>query len=147
MSAIQDKRVVLIEDNLDYIEMLTVRLNINGYNVFSADNGLDGLQLVREILPDLVILDLKMPALTQGGDNSPIAFDEHMGQKICRMIKYDAKLKHIPVLMLTSSDTFQDIEHSMQSGADGYLMKTASMELIIREVDKLAKMRRKKRNE
>ena len=140
MAMSQAKRIVVIEDDMDYLEMLKVRLNINGFDVFASGAALEGLQLVREILPDLVILDLRMPGMCLKKND---VIDMHMGQKICRMIKFDAKLQHRPVLMLTCSDSLDDIEQSIKSGADGYLMKTASTEFLICEVNKMLRTLKK----
>ena len=139
MNPLQAKRIVVIEDDQDYLDMLKIRLNINGFDVFTASEALKGLGLIRSMKPDLVILDLRLPGMcaTDAED-----VDRHMGQKICRMIKFDAKLRHIPVLMLTCSDSADDIEQSIKSGADSYLMKTASTEFLIHEVRRMLGLKR-----
>ena len=112
----ESKRIVVIEDDPYFSDMLKIRLNLSGYRVVIAMDGLRGLRIVRRIKPDLVILDLKMPGLCESKEGSSKYLDEQMGRKICRMIKYDENLRHIPVLMLTNSDSFDDIEQSMRSG-------------------------------
>lgn len=134
MSPLQAKRILVIEDDTDYQNMLKIRLNINGFDVLTATDALEGLRMIRSLKPDLVILDLKLPGIGKSGSED---MDEQMGLKICRMIKFDAKLQQIPVLIMTCSDSTHDIEQSIRSGADGYLMKTASSEFLIHEISKM----------
>ncbi|MBN1780589.1 response regulator [bacterium] len=138
MNELNSKRIVLIEDDPDFLNMLTIRLEVNGFKVSATAGALEGLRLVQEQMPDLVILDLRMPGFETSGSTGTTLVDRHMGLKICRMIKFDTRLHHIPVLMLTASDSFEDIEQAVHSGANAYLMKTDVMEFLIKEVERMS---------
>jgi DNA-binding response OmpR family regulator len=131
------KRILVVEDNEAYRDMIQLRLELNGYEVVTAVDGLGGLDMARKANPDLVILDLTLPE-TRGADaSSDAGLDRRSGHKICRMIKFDQHLKHIPLLILTSSDEGDDIALAVRSGADAYMMKTGDPDLLLKEIGRL----------
>ena len=131
------KRILIVEDDATYRELLKLRLELAGYDVIAAADGLSGLELARKAHPDLVILDLSLPACGGATETGGPALDRRYGHKICRMIKFDQNLRRIPVLILTCSDTADNIALALRSGADAYLMKTGSPEVFMKEVGKL----------
>jgi CheY-like chemotaxis protein len=116
-------RILIIEANPVFRKTLSMHLESNGFAVRSADNGLEGLNLVRKDPPDLVITDLLLPGLD--------------GHKIVRMIKFDKKLSRIPVVVLTSRDLDQDEERARQCGADAFMVKTTKLPVVIEVIQKL----------
>jgi len=82
------KHIICIEDEPDMIELLYIILRRKGYEVNGATGGKKGLQLVRETLPDLVLLDLMMADMS--------------GWDVYQQIKADEKTKHIPVIIVTA---------------------------------------------
>jgi DNA-binding response OmpR family regulator len=136
------KRILVVEDDETYRDMIKLRLELTGYEVVTAADGLSGLNLARKTHPDLVILDLSLPASGSASDNGGTALDRRYGHKICRMIKFDQNLKRIPVLILTCSDSADDTALAVRSGADAYLMKTGNPEIFLSEVQKLINQRR-----
>jgi DNA-binding response OmpR family regulator len=131
------KRVVVVEDDEAYRDMIKLRLELAGYEVITASDGLSGLNLARKIHPDLVVLDLSLPESCGAPDAGDSPLDRRSGHKICRMIKFDQKLKRTPVLILTCSDSSDDTALAVRSGADAYLMKTGNPEFFLSEVQKL----------
>ena len=123
------KQILIIEDDETFQNMLTLSLELNGYKVITAQDGLEGLKMAREEAPDLILLDLTLPETTNS--NNTQILDRNMGHKVCRMIKFDRKLAHIPVLILTGSDSYKDIELARKFGADAYVVKTAEHEIIL----------------
>lgn len=117
------KRVLFIEDNPAFRKMLHMRLNSSGYDTVVARDGLEGLAAVRNTNPDLIITDIMLPGLD--------------GHKICRMIKFDKKFKHIPVIVLTSRDLDEDEELARRCGADAFIVKTTRSEIILDVIGKL----------
>ena len=111
--------------------------HLNGFMVFETADALEGMKQVRSKMPDLVIMDLSLPGFWVPGNEADDELDRHLGLKICRMIKFDARIRHIPILVLTSSDSVEDFQHAVQCGADGYLLKTASSEYLISEINRL----------
>jgi two-component system, OmpR family, response regulator RpaA len=131
------RRILVVEDDETYRDMVKLRLELAGYEVVAASDGLSGLNLARKAHPDLVILDLGLPACGDASDEGGTALDRRYGHKICRMIKFDQKLRHTPVLILTCSDSAEDTALAVRSGADAYLMKTGDPGLFLKEVGKL----------
>ncbi|MFI5350710.1 MAG: PleD family two-component system response regulator [Elusimicrobiota bacterium] len=104
------KPLVLIIDDDDGIrEMLSDIVQALGTDVIDAANGADGVKLALKMMPDLVLLDVRMPMMD--------------GFDVCRTIKSDAKGKAIPILMVTSMDQHKDVEKALANGADGYIAK------------------------
>ncbi len=91
-----------------------------GYEVFEAADGVAAITAFYEERPDLVLLDVQMPKL--------------IGYVVCRLIKDDAAVAHIPVLILTARDSEEDRYWGAHSGADGYLTKDALGEGLISRV-------------
>jgi len=101
--------VILIDDEDDFLFMTGKSLGQSGFIVQTAKSGTIGLQLMREKAPDLVLLDLNMP--------------QPDGHQVCDMIKNDAILRKIPVIILTSSDDISDKLQRLDGGADDYITK------------------------
>lgn len=112
------KKILIIEDYVNIVEILTMRLKALGYLVLCAYDGQEGLQLARKESPDLIILDVLLPKMN--------------GFKVSRLLKYDAKFKHIPIIMLTSRETEQHAKTGRDSGADHYVYKSDQKGTLLR---------------
>ena len=115
--------IVVVEDNASFRKMLKLRLESSGYQVTTAGDGLNGLNTIRKEKPDLVILDIMLPALD--------------GHKVCRMIKFDRNLHSIPVIVLTSRDTDETADLAKRCGADAFLLKTTKAPIVLDVINKL----------
>jgi DNA-binding response OmpR family regulator len=131
------KRILVIEDDRSFLDMLKLRLELNGFEVATESDGLNGFERVRKIHPDLVVLDLQLPKGGSPEEPEDSDMDRNFGHKICRMIKFDHTLQKIPVLILTCSDSPEDIGLALRCGADGYMMKTGSMDVLVFQIKKL----------
>jgi len=102
-----EKKILVIDDDLDLLEVLSERFKANGYNVITAQNGEEGLQKVSNENPDLIVLDIMMPVMD--------------GFQFFKEIKKDTAGKDIPILILTArgamSDTFTALD------TDGFIAK------------------------
>jgi len=127
MISTSKKLILIIEDNAGFSMLVKARLEMNGYEVITTQNGLEGLSETRRKKPDLILLDLMLPGMD--------------GHRICRMIKFDQKLKDIPVIILTSRDTVEDAELARKFRADAYIIKTTKSEIMLSVVKKLLKKR------
>ncbi|NNC75068.1 MAG: response regulator transcription factor [Acidimicrobiia bacterium] len=108
--------VLVIEDEPAYAEALEVSLGKEGYAVLAAENGRDGLDLVRERLPDIVLLDLMLPGMS--------------GLDVLRRIRDSSST---PVIVVSAKDTEADVVAALELGADDYLTKPYSIrELVAR---------------
>ena len=113
---VDKRRIAVIEDEETIAASLAARLRSEGFEVETAADGIDGVELVGRFRPDLVILDLMLPGLD--------------GLEVCRRIQRD---RHVPVLMLTARDSEADVELGLAVGGDDYLTKPFSpRELVAR---------------
>jgi DNA-binding response OmpR family regulator len=120
------QRIVVIEDEDAISSAVAVRLRGEGYDVAIAPDGASGVQLVGQMSPDLVILDVMLPGID--------------GLEVCRRIQRD---RPVPVLMLTALDTETDLLVGLGVGADDYMTKpfsprelVARVKALLRRVDR-----------
>lgn len=104
----QDSLILIVEDNSDLLNYLSKFLEAN-FKVAKAKNGIEGLEQVRSLFPDLIISDIMMPEMD--------------GIEFCEQIKNDIQTSHIPVILLTALETVKDRISGLKSGADAYLSK------------------------
>ena len=114
------KKILVIDDERDFINILTMRLKAAGYEIVSALDGRDGLEKARKTNPDLIILDIMMPKMD--------------GYEVCRLLKFDEKYKAIPIIMLTAKT--QDVDKAMGAtvGVDDYMTKPFESDELIKKV-------------
>ena len=115
------KKIVIVEDEPDILEVLTYNLKREGFDVSHALDGSKGLALIEKVEPDLVILDLMLPGLD--------------GLEICRRIKGAEQLKQIPVIMVTAKGEETDIVIGLGMGADDYVAKPFSPRELVARVN------------
>ena len=101
--------IIVIEDNEAIRENTAELLELEGFSVMSACNGEEGLRLIFEQGPDLIISDVHMP-----GKN---------GYEVLELVRQSEKTRNIPFVFLTSDSEKKDIESGLQRGAAGYLVK------------------------
>ena len=112
-------KVVIVEDEATLVKNLANKLQDEGYEVATAVDGEEGLDKIRSEQPDLVILDIMLPRLD--------------GLSICRLVRHDPALAHIPIIMLTARGTEVDKIIGLENGADDYIVKPFSLgELLAR---------------
>jgi len=116
------KKILIVEDYANIVDVMTMRLNAMGYDVIAAYDGQQGLNLARTKNPDLIILDVLLPKMN--------------GYKVSRLLKFDAKYKHIPIIMLTSRETKRHERLGFETGADDYVYKSDQSGKLLRAVRK-----------
>ena len=113
------KRILLIEDDRDIVELVRYNLDREGFQVTSATDGSSGLAQIRKSAPDVLLLDLMLPKLS--------------GLEICKEIRRDQSLNRLPILMLTARGEEADRVIGLEMGADDYVTKPFSpRELVAR---------------
>jgi two-component system alkaline phosphatase synthesis response regulator PhoP len=112
--------ILTIEDETDIRELIRYNLEKEGYEAVQAENGELGLQIAREALPSLILLDLMLPGID--------------GLEICRRLKNDRTTADIPVIMLTAKGEDSDIITGLEVGADDYLPKPFSPKVLIARI-------------
>ena len=116
---INGKNVVVVEDEPDIVEVVSYNLKREGYTVTSKNRGDEGLNLIRNQLPDIVILDLMLPGLD--------------GLSICQQMKSDPSTREIPIIIISAEGEESDVVIGLEMGADDYLAKPFSpRELLAR---------------
>ena len=116
------KKILIVDDEQDIVESLKFVLEGNDYTCYCAYNGEDGLNMARELMPDLLILDVMMPRIN--------------GYKISRLLKFDSKYKDIPILMITARSQEEDKLIGEETGADEYITKPFEIEELVEKVDR-----------
>lgn len=114
-----EKTIIVIEDEPDILEVLSYNLKRAGFNVAACQDGLQGLQLVRQRKPALLLLDLMLPGMD--------------GLELCRCLKEDSRTRSIPIIMISAKGEESDVIVGLTLGADDYVTKPFSpKELIAR---------------
>jgi DNA-binding response OmpR family regulator len=118
VSTAPGKKVLVVEDEADVVEMLVRAFNrAAGFNVITAADGAVGLRRAREESPVLVILDLMLPKMP--------------GLEVCKILKGDSLTRHIPILMLTAKAEEIDRIVGLELGADDYVSKPFSPHEVV----------------
>ena len=112
--------ILIVDDEQDIVESLKFVLEGADFICYCAYNGEDGLKLAKEIIPDLIILDVMMPKIN--------------GYKISRLLKYDNKYKNIPILMITARSQEEDKLIGEETGADEYITKPFDLDEVVKKV-------------
>jgi DNA-binding response OmpR family regulator len=120
----QKKKIVYVEDEIDMIDLVKLILNRKGYNVIGAAGGREGLDTIREVIPDLVLLDLMMPDIE--------------GWDVYQQIRADDATKHIPVIVVTAKA--QNIDKVLGlhiAKVNDYISKPFSPQDLVNSVEKV----------
>ncbi|HNY86938.1 MAG TPA: response regulator [Candidatus Hydrogenedentes bacterium] len=127
----QKRHLLVVEDDEDILELVAYNLAKAGYRVTKAATGREALARVAEEPPDLVVLDLMLP--------------ETDGTEVCRRLKGDANTSAIPVVMLTAKGEESDIVAGLELGADDYITKPFSPQVLLARIR--AVLRRKEKGD
>ena len=116
-------KILVVDDDLDTVKILTDLLGNEGYEVITAYTGKRALERVKEEKPALVILDIMMP---------------HMdGLSVCQQIKDNPETKNIKIIILTSKDSGETLQEAVEKKADWFIAKPYGNQYIISMVAKL----------
>ena len=102
-------KILVVDDEEDIVTALSIRLKAMGYDVIVAYDGMSALTKAREENPGLILLDIMLPKLD--------------GYKVCRILKFDEKYRHIPIIMITAKVSESDIKMGSEVGANAYINK------------------------
>ena len=102
-------RILIVNDDPDIRDVLKLTLSEENYEILEADNGEDALKIVHNNQPDLILLDYKIPKID--------------GREVCRRIKKDLLLRHLPIIMVTGKGDINDKVDGIDAGADDYVVK------------------------
>ena len=113
-------KILLVEDEQDLLELLRYNLNREGFDTVTAMTGEDGLKQVRAESPDLILLDLMLPAMD--------------GLEVCKTLKSRENTSQIPIIMLTARGEESDIVRGLELGADDYITKPFSPRILMARI-------------
>jgi CheY-like chemotaxis protein len=102
-------RILIAEDEPDIRELIAFTLRFAGHEVTTTANGEEALQQASQLIPDIIIMDVRMPRMT--------------GYDACRAMKADVMLKDIPVIFLSAKGQDSEIQAGLDVGAEEYLLK------------------------
>jgi len=112
-------KIVVIEDEKDIRDVIVYNLQREGYTVFAAETGEDGLQLINDRGPDLIILDIMLPGID--------------GLSVCQQVRTDSMTKAVPIIVVSAKEEESDVVIGLGLGADDYVTKPFSpRELLAR---------------
>ena len=123
MGESQNPLVLVVEDYQDAREMYAAYLQFSGYRVAEAANGLEALEKTRELMPDIILMDLALPKMD--------------GWEATRRLKADDRTKHIPIVALTGHALAGHAEGARQAGCDAFVTKPCLPDALVAEIKRL----------
>ncbi len=105
-------KILIAEDEPDIRELVLFMLRFAGYEVIAATNGEEAVQIASREVPDLILLDVRMPRMT--------------GYDACRLMKANPTLRDVPIVFLSAKGQEAEIQSGLDAGAEEYLLKPFS---------------------
>ena len=115
-------KVLIVEDNFELRNYIVECLH-SEFDVYEAADGTEGLRIAKDVLPRLIVSDVMMPKMN--------------GFELCKAVKTDVRLSHIPVILLTVLDAKENIIEGFDEGADDYLNKPIDLDILISRIRNL----------
>lgn len=119
------KKILVIEDDKDIRRVLEVRLEMEGFEVITASDGIEGIAKAKAEGPDLILLDLKLPGMP--------------GEQICRDLRKDVKYKNLPIIMITGKAADADRVIGKVIGANCYMVKPFDIDELLVNINSMIK--------
>ncbi len=120
-------RVLVVDDNEQNLDLLDALLSSKGYHVIKARNGKEALDLVEEVSPHIILLDVIMPGMD--------------GYETCKRLKEKESTRLIPVVMLTALNSLEDKVKGIEVGADDFITKPFQMPELLARVNSLVRVK------
>lgn len=115
--------ILVAEDERDIRDLITFTLQFAGHQITAVSNGADAVSKAKEILPDLIMTDVRMPKMT--------------GYEACKAIKADEATKHIPVVILSAKGQDEEVDQGKDAGADDYILKPFAPDQLQRRIGEI----------
>jgi chemosensory pili system protein ChpA (sensor histidine kinase/response regulator) len=117
------KRILVVDDSVTVRKVTTRLLERNGFEVFTAKDGVDAIATLQDHVPDLMLLDIEMPRMD--------------GFEVASIVRHDSRLKHVPIIMITSRTGDKHRTRAFSIGVDEYLGKPFQEENLLANIEKL----------
>lgn len=118
-------KILIAEDERDIRDLITFTLRFAGYDVIAASNGEEAYNLTRQEIPDLILLDVRMPKMT--------------GYEACKALKAEQSTRNIPVVFLSAKGQEAEVQAGMEAGAVEYILKPFSTDQLTEKVRTILK--------
>ncbi|HLP28584.1 MAG TPA: response regulator transcription factor [Candidatus Didemnitutus sp.] len=115
-----EKKILVVDDEQDIVDLISYNLSKEGYKVFTASNGTQAVEVATTVRPDLVILDIMMPGMD--------------GFEVCRSLRQDTTLATTAIMFLTAKSSEIDQILGLELGADDYIQKPISPRVLLARV-------------
>ncbi len=122
----KQKRILIADDEEDFVTLLQFTLETEGYDCLTAYDGNEALSKAKKEKPDLIILDIMMPKMN--------------GYEVSRLLKFSKRYKDIPIIMLTARTQEKDRKLGNETGADMYVTKPFEMSDLVHKVNNILKL-------
>lgn len=122
------KKVLVVDDDPNIRKIVTIFLQTEGCDVVTAANGKEALDMIQKNKPDMMFLDVMMPVMD--------------GYEVCKQIKAQPAFKDISIVMFTAKGSLEDIQKAIKAGADDYVIKPFSKDVLIAKLTKVEKMKK-----
>lgn len=123
-------RVLIVDDETDYVELVAFNMTRRGYEVLTASDGIEALRKARKFLPDLIVLDVMLPGLD--------------GLSVCEILRSQPPTRTIPILMCTALSGEIARLNGVGAGADEFHSKPFKLGEFLERVDRLLRVRPEK---
>jgi len=120
-------RILIVDDNETNRDILVTRLGVHGYDLRQAADGEEALAAAKELLPDLILLDVMMPKLD--------------GFEVCKRLKGDTSLPFMPIILCTAKADSKDVVTGLEAGADEYLTKPIDQMALVARVKSMLRLK------
>lgn len=120
--------LLIVDDNEDFCEFIT-GLFIDNYNIVTANDGEEGLRIVLDQLPEIILCDVMMPKMD--------------GYEFCRQVKGDIRTSHIPIILLTAKSSEENRYSGIEAGADDYIAKPFNIDMLTLKIAKIIEKQKK----
>jgi adenylate cyclase len=120
-------RILIADDNPNNRDILQARLAVHGYEILTAVDGQEALEMAKEAQPDLLLLDVMMPKID--------------GLEVCRRLKADTSLPFMPVIMVTAKTDSKDIVAGLEAGGDEYLTKPVDHAALVARIKSMLRIK------
>jgi len=124
------KKILLVEDDAELVELLTFNLKKAGFAIGTAADGIEAIKKARSVGPDLVLLDIMLPELD--------------GFAVCEMLRREPATASIPIIMLTALSSELARFTGLDAGADDYITKPFNLKELVSRVEGFLKLKRGK---
>ena len=116
-------KILIVEDEQDIQDLIAFTLRFHGHEVITAGDGEEACQIAPQVMPDLIMMDVRMPKMT--------------GYEACKRIKANKQLEQIPVVFLSAKGRDTEIQAGLDAGAVEYILKPFAPEKLATYIDDL----------